>query len=195
MTRSRRHLVVALALVAALAAGAACGGGTQSEPERLGTDAVPFNLLDPPTSTVPPTTQPAKEFAFVVYFMLSNTPVPVVRTASERPEPDVMGAALVAGPTREEARVGMSSSIPRRAIGRFGGVSNRVVTIDLNQPFVDVSGPAQTRALTQIVLTMTSRRGVNRVRFLLDGEPVSVPRRNGTVTDAPVSRADYLPAD
>jgi spore germination protein GerM len=89
----------------------------------------------------------------------------------------------------------MSSSIPRRAVGRFGKASRRVVTIDLNPVFVDVSGPAQTRALTQIVLTMTTRRDVGRVRFLLDGEPVSVPRRNGTVTDDPVTRADYLPAD
>jgi spore germination protein GerM len=193
--RSPRLAPVVVVTVAALVAGAACGGGTQSEPERLGPDAVPFGLLEEPTSTVPPTTQPARKFPFVVYFTASEGPVPVVRTSSRAPDPEEIGRALLAGPTREERAVGLSTSLSPRAIGRFGRVSQRVVTIDLNPPFIDVSGAAQTRALTQIVLTMTSRRAVKRVRFLLDGEPVSVPRRDGTVTASPVRRADYLPAD
>jgi spore germination protein GerM len=89
-------------------------------------------------------------------------------------------------------QVGILTSITKRAVGRFGKVAKRTVTIDLNSPFTEVSGPAQKRALTQIVLTMTSLKGVKFVRFRLDGEPISVSRLNGTLTRAPVQRSDYL---
>jgi Sporulation and spore germination len=190
----RRPAVVVL-VGALLVAATGCGGGSQSEPETLNQDAVPFGLLDEPTSTVPPTTVPVRKYPFVVYFVGPDGPIPVVRTSSERPDPNEVGRALSIGPTREEVQVGMDSYVPRRAIGDISDVKRRTVTIDLNPPFVDVSGAAQIRALTQIVLTMTSLRGVSQVRFLLDGEPVSVPRLNGTVTDAPVKRGDYQPRD
>jgi spore germination protein GerM len=189
----RPRCIAVMALATVLLVGG-CGGATQSKPEKLGHKAVPFGLLDGPTSTVPPTTVPLKKYPFVVYFMGLDGVVPVVRTASEPPDPSELGRALLAGPSREEAQVGMRSAIPKRAVGRFGKVAQRTVTIDLKAPFTDVSGPTQKLALTQIVFTMTSLRGVKQVRFLLNGEPVSVPRSNGTVTRGPVHRADYAPS-
>jgi spore germination protein GerM len=172
----------------------ACGGSRpQGSPEKLDKDAVPFGLLEEPTSTVPPTTVPQREYPFVVYFMGNEGPVLALRTASSKPDAQTVGKALLEGPTRDEVQVGLRTSIPKRAIGRIGNVAEHTVTIDLNAPFTEVSGQAQTRALAQMVLTMTSLHGVTRVRFLLDGEPVSVPRADGTVTRAPVRRADYLP--
>jgi spore germination protein GerM len=185
---------VAGGVVAAIVLLAACGGSRpQASPERLDKDAVPFGLLEAPTSTAPPTTVPQREYPFVVYFIGSEGPVLALRTASAKPDAQTVGKALLDGPTREEVQVGLRTSIPKRAIGRIGNVAEHTVTIDLNAPFIEVSGPSQTRALTQMVLTMTSLHGVTRVRFLLDGEPVSVPRADGTVTRAPVRRADYLP--
>jgi spore germination protein GerM len=46
-------------------------------------------------------------------------------------------------------------------------------------------------ALTQLVFTMTALHGVKQVQFLMNGERVSVPRGNGTLTDQPVKRSDY----
>jgi spore germination protein GerM len=117
-----------------------------------------------------------------------------VRTANERPTPSVVGAALLAGPILEEVQVGMRTAIPKRSVGSFGAVAKGTVTINLNPQFVDVSGPTQKLALTQIVFTMTALRGVKLVRFLLGGEPTSVPRLNGTLTTAPVRRSDYQSA-
>jgi spore germination protein GerM len=192
--RSRRAAPTAIGLVVtAVVVLAACGGGTQSQPEKLKRDAVPFGLLNAPTSTVAPTTVPVRKFPFVVYFMGTDGAVPVVRTTSAAPDPSAVGAALLAGPAREEVQVGMRSAIPKGAVGRFSKVVKHTVTIDLNAPFIEVSGPTQKLALTQIVFTMTSLEGVNLVRFLLDGEPISVPRLNGTLTLAPVRRADYAP--
>jgi spore germination protein GerM len=188
-----RYRATAVVIAAALLF-VACGGSrSQSSPERLDKDAVPFGLLQSPTTTVPPTTVPQREYPFVVYFTGNEGPVLALRTASTKPDAKTVGGALLAGPTRDEVQVGLRTSIPKRAIGRIGNVAEHTVTIDLNAPFTEVSGPSQTRALAQIVLTMTSLHGVTHVRFLLDGEPVSVPRLDGTVTRKPVRRADYLP--
>jgi spore germination protein GerM len=174
---------------------AGCGGGTQSQPEKLRRSAVPFGLLEPATSTVPPTTVQLRRYPFVVYFIGSDGVVPVVRTANERPTPSVVGAALLAGPILEEVQVGMRTRIPARSVGSFSAVAKRTVTINLNPRFVDVNGSTQKLALTQIVFTMTQLRGVKFVRFLLGGEPTLVPRLNGTLTTAPVRRFDYQSAN
>jgi spore germination protein GerM len=186
--------LVALVAVAALAA-TGCGGGTQANPETLKADAVPFGLLEEPTSTTPQTTVPEQQYAFVVYFLGDEGAAQVVRTASTKPDPAIVTGALLAGPTREEFQVGLRSAIPRRAIGRVGRVVRRTVTVDLNAPFADVNLSAQKSALTQIVLSLTSLENVGRVRFRLEGEPVSVPRLNGADTAEPVRRVDYLPPD
>jgi spore germination protein GerM len=186
--RSRRIGLAALPLVLLLGG---CGSSTQSQPEKLGHNAVPFGLLAGPTTTVSPTTVPLRQYPFVVYFMGRDGVVPVVRTGNMPPDPSEIGVALLAGPTREEVQVGMRSAIPKRSVGRFGKVAQRTVTIDLEATFIEVSGPTQKLALTQIVFTMTSLPGVKQVRFLLNGEPVTVPRANGTLTRAPLRRADY----
>jgi spore germination protein GerM len=184
--------VLVVSLVAALGlAAAGCGGGTQSSPDKLSVEAVPFGLLDPTTSTVAPTTVPPATYPFLTYFMGPDGVVPVVRVASTKPTPGVVGKALLAGPTREEVQVGIRNTIPKRSVGRFGGLADGTVAIDLNPAFLDVSGQTQKLALAQIVFTMTSLKGVRRVRFLLDGQPTTVPRINGTITDKPVRRSDY----
>ena len=188
---TRRAIPIALVFVALVLSAAGCGGGTQSSPDKLSVDAVPFGLLDPTTSTVPSTTSPPAKYPFLAYFMGPDGVVPVVRVASTKPTPGVAGKALVAGPTREEVQVGIRNTIPKRSVGRFGGLANGTVAIDLNPAFLDVSGQSQKLALAQIVFTMTSLKGVRQVRFLLDGQPTTVPRINGTITNKPVRRSDY----
>lgn len=183
--------LVATLLAAALLA-SACGERTESHPVKLDRKQVPFGLLQGPTTTVPPTTVAVRRYAFVVYYEGRDGIVPVVRSGSEAPDPKAIGAALLQGPTREEASVGMRSAIPPAAIRAFSHVLHQTVTVDMGQPFTDVTGSEQKIALAQIVLTMTLVHGVKQVRFLLDGEPVSVPRANGTLTRAPVRRSDYI---
>jgi len=190
--RRARGLLVAI-VGASLALGG-CGGGTQSKPEKLGREDVPFGLLDRATSTTPPTTVPPAIYSYFVWFVGPDGTVPAVRSASVRPAPGVVGKALLAGPTPQELQLKIHSAIPPRSVGRFGKVSNGTVTIDLDRPFLDVSGPTQKLALTQLVYTMTALRGVRQVRFLLDGRRTTVPRLNGTITSGPVRRTDYEPS-
>jgi spore germination protein GerM len=182
--------LLGVTLVAALLG--ACGDTTESHPVKLNKNEVPFGLLAEPTTTLPQKTVATRRYAFVVYFEGRDGVVPVVRSASEPPNPKTVGVALLTGPTQDEADVGMRSAIPSAAIRGFGRPVRSTVTVDITQPFTEVSGSEQKIALAQIVLTLTLLKGVKQVRFLLDGEPVSVPRSNGTLTRAPVRRSDYV---
>ncbi|MCU1426541.1 MAG: hypothetical protein JWL83_541 [Actinomycetia bacterium] len=192
MTRHHRRVTAALLTVALAMVAGGCGNRTQSHPVRLDQRQVPFGLLRPPTSTVPPTTLPVRKYPFVVYFQGVDGIVPAIRTVGARPDPAAVGKALLAGPTGEEVQVGMRTAIPPLAIGSIGKIVRHTVAVDLRRPLIDVSGAEQKVAVAQIVLSLTFLDGVNHVRFLLDGSPVSVPRGNGTVTRAAVTRADYL---
>jgi spore germination protein GerM len=184
--------LVAAALVASLTlALAACGNGEQAHPVKLDKDKVPFGLLQGPTSTITTTTVPLTKFPFVVYFEGRDGIVPAIRITDTAPDPTTVLEALAKGPSTEEAEVRMRTALPKLALGRVGKVVNHTVTVDLMAPFTQVIGTEQAIALAQIVLTLTLLRGVNKVRFTLDGEPVSVPRGNGTLTRGPVTRADY----
>ncbi|HEX6312359.1 MAG TPA: GerMN domain-containing protein, partial [Acidimicrobiia bacterium] len=47
-------------------------------------------------------------------------------------------------------------------------------------------------ALAQIVYSLTELEPGVRVQFLVDGEPVEVPRGDGVLTRRPVDRDDYV---
>jgi spore germination protein GerM len=193
MTRRRRTRSTIIGLIVGVSMMAtACGNNPQSHPVKLARDQVPFGLLEPATTTIPTTTLPLSKYPFVVYFEGDDGIIPAVRTSSAPPDPTTVMQALLAGPTVNEGKVRIRSAIPPLAVGRVGKVVRHTVTVDLQQPFTDVTGSEQKIALAQIVLTMTWLHDVTKVRFLLDGEPVSVPRGDGTLTRGPVSRGDYV---
>jgi len=188
--RSRLTWCVASACLFAMVL-VACGTGTQSEPVKLNRRAVPFNLLASPTTTTSTTVAPTRKYPFVVYYETPDGIVFVVRTSNAAPHPQSVVASLLQGPTRDEAQFGMRNAIPPRAVDRVSNLARGMVTIDLNPSFALVVLAEQKIALTQLVFTMTSLHGVKQVQFLMNGERVSVPRGNGTLTDQPVKRSDY----
>jgi hypothetical protein len=66
-----------------------------------------------------------------------------------------------------------------------------VARVDLTAGFAQISAADQALALAQVVCTLTSLPGVAQVLFTLDGEPVDIPRADGSLTNEPVSRLDY----
>jgi spore germination protein GerM len=192
MTRKRFRLfcgTAALCTFATLAV--ACGTGTQAEPTKLNPHGVPFDLLASPTTTTSTTVAPTRKYPFVVYYETPDGITFVLRTTNVAPHPQNVVASLLQGPTRDEAEFGMRSAVPPRAVAHVSGLARGRVTIDLNPSFALVALAEQKIALTQLVFTMTSLHGVNQVQFLMNGERVSVPRGNGTLTDQPVKRSDY----
>ncbi|HWJ97478.1 MAG TPA: GerMN domain-containing protein, partial [Acidimicrobiales bacterium] len=63
--------------------------------------------------------------------------------------------------------------------------------VDLSSSFGDIRSGDQILALGQIVYTLTGQPGIGGVRFTVEGEDVTVPLTDGTLSDDPLSRDDF----
>jgi hypothetical protein len=66
-----------------------------------------------------------------------------------------------------------------------------LATIDLSEAFADLGGADQLVALAEIVYTATARPGVGQVLFTLEGEPIEIPRGDGSLSSDAVTRGDF----
>ena len=179
---------VATLLMAAVLAG--CGVPQDEEPRALSKDGVPFGLLS--TSTTQTTVVVNEPSVLgVVYFVRDDRLIPVQRQVRAPASSGRLLSALIEGPTEAESEAGFRTAISSQARVRDVTTSAGVVTIELTDEFVEVAGQDQILALAQIVFTATETDATGAVRFRLAGEPVEVPRGDGTLTSAPLTRADY----
>jgi hypothetical protein len=104
---------------------------------------------------------------------------------------DVAGllADLVAGPTELERKDELSSALTGTDL--IAGV--RLVDGTAEVSFRPQSGGRtdDILAIGQIVCTLDARTDVDTVRFLLDGQVLSVPRADGSLTELPLTTTDY----
>lgn len=184
MMRARFLTVVA---VLALATGA-CGVRTDSEPRRIDPETVPFGLLDR-TQGAPDA--PAGADHLALYFVGSDRLVEVSRATVGPLGPRGALQQLLRGPTRQERAAGLTTALPSRAAATFHALRGPVAVVQLAAEFQDGTIPNQVTALSQIVYTLTAIDGIERVRFLVNDRPVSVPRADGSIAEQPVTRDDY----
>lgn len=196
------RLAAALVATAALAA---CGSVRGGNFKNIDQSNIPFGLAEPSstTTTVTPTTLPAVTTLPVA----TTTTVPtdrvelffavhsnVIGTSARLPSPvtlDAVLAALVAGPPPDAGVAGVRGVLRREHIGsvsmRFG-----IATVDVTKAFTELSNVEQRLAVAQLVLTLTGRPGVGQVAFTVEGQPVDVPRGDGSLGAGPVTREDYF---
>lgn len=177
-----RLLAAALATCALLLT--ACGVPVDAEPRALDAGDVPVGVL-PSASPAPESGGDAR---VVLYFLQGDQVVPVPRPVTGPTVGTRLIELLLAGPTEAEKSAGATSLIP-------ASVSVVDVEVQGTIAVVTLAGtPDQARpqapAFAQIVATLTPERATG-VRFRLDGADLPVPRADGSLTDAPVTRADY----
>lgn len=157
-----------------------------------------------PTAT--PTPAPTGTTVVRAYFVHGSFTgneglVPVLRTFPETKAVASMAMqALLEGPNDAEmaASPAMFTAVPdgTRLLGL--AVKDGIATVDLSGEFASGGGTYSMSArLAQVVYTLTQFPTVDKVRFELDGKPVSTFSSEGIVLDGPVGRADYrdmLPA-
>lgn len=182
--------LIPLLLVAALLAG--CGVPTGDKAEVM--DDVPFGLLDPQASEPAETAAPPEGPAVQIYLIDASglRLVPVERRLAEV-EASLPGVVevLLDGPTRAERRQGLTTAfVDDDAVGSSDLVGG-VASVDLTQQFTVLDGPTQRLAIAQVVLTLTGRPGVGRVAFTLEGQPIDIPRGDGTLAQGSVARDNY----
>ncbi len=87
------------------------------------------------------------------------------------------------------------TAIQASFIGGPPAVAAGVATVELTAGFSVLSDSDAQLAIAQLVYTLTELGGVGQVSFTRDGQPLSVPRSNGTQTVRPVTRDDYPAVD
>jgi spore germination protein GerM len=101
--------------------------------------------------------------------------------------------ALVSGPTRGELGAGLSSVLsPGDVDLSLVSVRGAVVTVPLSGRPGGVTERADALlGYAQVVLTLTRLGAVDGVVFELEGEPLTVPRADGSLGAGELRAADY----
>ena len=173
-------------LPAVLIAALSCG-----IPQDRNPDVVPGGAIGPALGATPPAAAaaPAGE-GVTVFFVRAGQLVQAGRTAL-RGDAHAALQNLLSGPSEQELAAGLRTAITGPADVRLVRIAGATAQIDLAAPFVAIAGQEQILAVAQVVLTATSVAGVSDVRFTLEGQPVDVPRGDGTLSPGPLTSLDY----
>lgn len=100
-------------------------------------------------------------------------------------------SSLLAGPNNEELDAQLSTAIPPELELDGARTVGRVLTIDVNEAFGELTADALRLALAQLVATATELDGVERVRVRTGGETRAWPVGSGELSSEPLSIYDY----
>lgn len=183
------HAVMRLGFLCLLVL-SACGVQSAEQVSTAGPDDVPFDLLAPGTSST--TTLPELTSRPVTVWMVADDRLVTLQRTVARPVTlERVLTALAAGPTEDEAALGIRSALTGARMGESAHVTAGVATIDLIAEFGEAAPREQLLALAQLVYTATEVSDVEAVSFEIDGTTIEVPKADGSLSGRPVTRADY----
>jgi spore germination protein GerM len=172
------------ALVSTALAG--CGIPTDDAPRGIVPPRGPFQGLAPAEST----TSGRGTVAEQLYLVKDDKIVSVVRWLPAAPTIDTQLADLLAGPTDPEQDAGLTSALTGTNIIADVSLDDGAATVDVGD-LADTNRNDQVLAFAQIVCTLTTRSDVTNVSFLKAGQRLSVPRADGSLSQGPLTAADY----
>jgi len=180
--RGRRAITALCALLLT----ASCGLATDQQPRPL--DANTFPRPSPPATSAD--TSPGVE-PTTLYLVRDGGLVPVVRRAAQQLDPQGVLAALLAGPTLDERLRGLTTAAPIGAKVSGTNYPQQLVTVALDDTQTSSLRTDEVLGYAQLVATLTQLRQISRVEFERNGEPVSVPRADGSLNSGPLTLRDY----
>ena len=174
------------AVVAGLLAG--CGVPVEGEPRTVEPPRGPFAAAGSPTPVPPPE---AGTVAQPLYFVRGDRLVAVLRRVRTVPTVPEHVADLVAGPTRAEADAGLASALGGNTVIAAVRLEGTRAVVELDDPPEGGGRSDEVLAVGQVVCTLTARADVATVSFRHEGQPLGVPRSDGSLSQAPLTVADY----
>ena len=163
-----------------------CGVNAESSPRALSVTSGPFERLN-----ASPTPAPTGVGHALIYLVQDGALVAVTRRVPTQPQPQDVLQALLAGPSGRESAAGLTTAVP--ADVTVQSTKGAVVQLLLaGSAAPDAQRSDEVLGLAQLVVTLTGLRGVSAVEFVRDGHVLAVPRADGQLSTAPLTRKDYL---
>jgi len=117
--------------------------------------------------------------------------VPVIRYVRAAPTLDGLLQDLVEGPTEAEGDIGLTSALLGIDVVTGIDLVDGGAVVHLAAALPGTGRNDEVLAYAQIVCTLTTRPEVSTVSFSRGGALTGVPRADGSLSDAPLSAADY----
>lgn len=161
------------------------------------TTTMPLLPPEDSSTTGPDTTVPVE--AVSLFYVAGLQVVPITRLLISPASAAQVLAALGEGVPPGETAAGLRSALLPDFLAEVV-VERGIARVDLPPTFVtEVPGAEQRLAIAQIVLSLTRRAGIGQILFTSGGQPQSVPRGRGDLTEpgGTVACEDYanlLPA-
>ncbi len=164
---------------------AGCGVPTDDRPRAVEVPPGPFPT--PGTATSAPTGR----FDEVLCFVREDRLVPVVRRLDTSSTVDQHLQHLLAGPNQAERDDRLSTALPGAVTVAGVRLAGTRAEVDVPEARDETGRNDEVLAFGQIVCTLTARDEVDSVSFLRGGQPLEVPRADGSLSQAPLTAADY----
>jgi hypothetical protein len=181
-----RALALAIPPIILLTA-TACGIPAEDGPRRIS----PPNGRYDATATAPPTTGTPGEVAETIYFVRDTRLTVVTRRVDAYPGISDHLRHLLDGPTGPEAAAGLSSALTGTTTIGDVRPNGAEAVITVGETPDGSSRSDEALAFGQIVCTLAERPGTAVVSFERDGEPLGVPRADGSLAQGALTCADY----
>ncbi|MFC0531783.1 GerMN domain-containing protein [Phytohabitans kaempferiae] len=187
MTAPRRAAALALLLTVAVAG---CGVHAEESAREV---SPPGGVSQAWTTETPPDPEPGTgAVPERLYLVRDGELVAVTRNVETQPSVDNLVEDLLAGPTDAEQREGLTSALLGNDIIVGVQLAGGRATVELTDAIDEAGRTDQILAFAQIVCTLTARPGITAVSFTRGGQPVGVPRADGSLSETPATAADYL---
>lgn len=175
---------------------AACGVPSEGSARVVPAGDVPYGLLNPPP---PPETAPAAEgpgTTSPLLYLLDDedqlVPTPLTMDASGlRSVVGQLLTQLADGPTEVQREQGLATALGPDVDLTLDRISGTTARVEVSLPTREPSADRLPLAVGQIVLTLTSVEGVDRVLLVKDGEPTEMALPGGARTSEPVGPTQY----
>lgn len=181
---SGRAALGTAAAVLILAAG--CGVTVQDEPQQVQPPRGPHRILASGLPA-PPAPGTAEE---LLYFTKDGALIPTTRRVRATPTVETLVRDLVAGPNDVERDAGLGSALTGTTL-TLAARHGSQITIEMDEPVAGTGRSDEVLAYGQVVTTLTARPDITSVIFTRDGQRIGIPRADGSLSQAPLTAADY----
>ena len=151
--------------------------------------------IDPPRTFGPISPTPAVTASGAVmekvYLVRDEMLVAVERKLPREPDVERVLADLLAGPTEAERAAGFTSALLGNNVVTAVQVTGGEATVALSSNLDGTGRNDDVLAFAQLVCTLDNRADISSVVFIRDGHRIGVPRADGSLTQDPLTLADY----